>query len=474
MDIKNLNKEMMKNLNKKAQSIVPVLMGIILVVAVFSIGFMTEKENKITGAVTGMEDVTGEMVKVTGMETWMNPSGYTMPQEVKQYLRKNKVVYLNKNNNKWTSNKPKKAKYLEYVQSDSGDIYESLWVESTNSWHSYIYKYSRLEDITTNERGGNKVEFIQFSELPSDVLDKIDRKSDRGGSDTLPQGSVTGSVSDGVKISNEEWTVPVYADIDGDGNKDDLVGYQGESGTYYGITTGSVSDGVKIDGEAWTAPVSVGGELIGYQGESGDFYDKDGKKVGKLEDSGDIVLYSKAKLAEMNYKQLLNKKAYELTNQLLNTLLGEFAYGKVQDWCKEEWDASEPNSKTPIDTSPGPGTTNNSDCPHNLTTFSAQGVKTNISIGFQYDVSWTIRACKEEIKYNIYLANSKTDREAVGLPVKLEKGKVNAETKQFSLSKEYKSTCFMVSDTSVGDSGWGCFEFVEGGGEKNWTGNSTG
>ena len=179
------------------------------------------------------------------------------------------------------------------------------------------------------------------------------------------------------------------------------------------------------------------------------------------------------KILDQQYKQLLNQQAYALTSELLNTLLGEFAYGKVQDWCKEEWDASEPNSKTPVDTPPGPGTTNNSDCPHNLTTFSAQGLKTNISTGYKYDVSWTIRACKEEIKYNIYLANSKTDREALGLQTTLKKGKVNGETKQFSLSKEYQSTCFMVSDTSVGDKGWGCFDFVETG-QKNWTGNSTG
>ena len=44
---------MMENLNKKAQSIVPILMGILLVVAVFSIGFMTESEDKVTGMATG-------------------------------------------------------------------------------------------------------------------------------------------------------------------------------------------------------------------------------------------------------------------------------------------------------------------------------------------------------------------------------------------------------------------------------------
>ena len=182
---------------------------------------------------------------------------------------------------------------------------------------------------------------------------------------------------------------------------------------------------------------------------------------------------TKTRILDQQYKQLLNSQAQQLTSELLNTLLGEFAYGQVQEWCKEEWDASEPNSKTPVDTPPGPGTTNNSDCPNNLTTFSAQGLKTNISTGYQYDVSWTIRACKEDIKYNIYLANSKTDREALGLLTTLKKGKVNGETKQFSLSKEYQSTCFMVSDTTVGDSGWGCFDFVETG-QKNWTGNSTG
>lgn len=45
--------------NKKSQSMVPILIGIVLIAAVFCVGFMTEKEGKITGAVSGMEGVSG-------------------------------------------------------------------------------------------------------------------------------------------------------------------------------------------------------------------------------------------------------------------------------------------------------------------------------------------------------------------------------------------------------------------------------
>jgi len=56
-----------KNFHKKSQQMGSMLMIILLLISIVSFGFYSE-DNKITGAVSGMEEVTGEMVKVTGMD----------------------------------------------------------------------------------------------------------------------------------------------------------------------------------------------------------------------------------------------------------------------------------------------------------------------------------------------------------------------------------------------------------------------
>lgn len=199
------------------------------------------------------------------------------------------------------------------------------------------------------------------------------------------------------------------------------------------------------------------------------------EEKGRKEDkTGADIKTEKAEYASKELKRMesltkiTQQKAYELTSQLLNMLLGGYAQEMVADLCKEEWDSSEPASNKPLNVNPGPNdlsTMNSSQLIQSAacgssdkTTMSAQGTRTGGS-PYTYDISWSITACKQDIQYTVYLANTKDDKEAVEFGT-VNKGKTVAGTKQFQNSKGYTDVCIQVSDTSVGDNGFACFSLV--------------
>ena len=130
-------------------------------------------------------------------------------------------------------------------------------------------------------------------------------------------------------------------------------------------------------------------------------------------------------------KAITEELAYDLTWKLLNLILGEFAYGAVNDYCAEEYDASEP-SADPIDTETGgdqivpddpdpalgvelPAGFEYAECITGLDESHAE-VMVNPD---NYGVSFGIMACTGDINWRYYLRNPDT-----GIQILIEDGVV--------------------------------------------------
>lgn len=175
------------------------------------------------------------------------------------------------------------------------------------------------------------------------------------------------------------------------------------------------------------------------------------------------------KTTEKTTQKITNTLTYEATSILLKLTLGRFADDAISDYCKEQYDSSDyEGGQTAANYNANTqsllaGQTNSqaqqNNCIGNQTTLTAQGQKSIINTGFTYQTSWTITPCKENVQYTIYLANSIDDNIGIATGV-ANKGIVKSESKQFSYTKNYQFVCIQISDTSVGDDGYACFNVV--------------
>ena len=178
----------------------------------------------------------------------------------------------------------------------------------------------------------------------------------------------------------------------------------------------------------------------------------------------------KTQAAKEQTEKAVKNLAYEATWQLLDLTLGKFAFGYVEDYCKEQYDSSDypDGSNNPLSYNSNPGnsfagqsnfqqTANN--CIGNQTTVTAQARKSIISTAFTYQTSWTITPCKENVQYNIYLANSIDDRIGIASGT-ANKGIAKSESNRFSYAKNYQFICVWSSDGMIGDNGYACFNVV--------------
>jgi hypothetical protein len=180
------------------------------------------------------------------------------------------------------------------------------------------------------------------------------------------------------------------------------------------------------------------------------------KESGTLKEVTEPNLLKKLR-AEQSIQELAYEAAYSAASNLLKMYLGQFAYDEVAKLCKEEWEASEPVADEPEDINPGPPleSAEQMNCPEELTTLSAQGAKTGTAPNYQYDLTWTIAACKEDIQFEVYLTNNYGKvMLASGVA---SKGEIKAGEKIYSLTTNYEEICIEVSDASVGTN---CFDIV--------------
>jgi len=179
---------------------------------------------------------------------------------------------------------------------------------------------------------------------------------------------------------------------------------------------------------------------------------------------------SKTQAAKEQREKAVNDIAYEATWQLLDLTLGRFAFGYVEDYCKAQYDSSDHpgGSNNPLSYNSNPGNSfagqgnfqqTTSNCIGNQTTVAAQARRSIISTAFTYQTSWTITPCKENVQYNIYLANSIDDRIGIATGI-ANKGIAKSESNRFSYAKSYQLICVWSSDGMIGDNGYACFDVV--------------
>jgi len=191
-------------------------------------------------------------------------------------------------------------------------------------------------------------------------------------------------------------------------------------------------------------------------------YDKNGQEVSVQRTGTE----SDNSVSSGYFNSIAKNEVRQAFSNLVNLALRSTADSALQQVCEEEWQSSEPYSNTPTQYNPGPpqslsafsGGTRSS-CQNQVTTATAQAFKKSITAGFTYLTSWTVTPCKQNIIYNIFLANSFEDRVGIATGV-ANLGVTKSETKQFSNSKSYSLICIDVSDDSLGEDGFACFNIV--------------
>jgi len=174
------------------------------------------------------------------------------------------------------------------------------------------------------------------------------------------------------------------------------------------------------------------------------------------------------KTVQKTLQQLRSTDAYFGASLLLKFTLGKFADEAISDYCKEQYESSDPlggnspnyasnNPQPPL--SPQASFPQTSNCVGTETTVTAQAQKSPLLGGFNYETSWTITACKENVQYTIILANSLQDRIAIANGA-ANKGTTRTESKRANFDTDFQLICIETSDASIGQDGVACFNVV--------------
>jgi len=203
--------------------------------------------------------------------------------------------------------------------------------------------------------------------------------------------------------------------------------------------------------------------ISGNDGKTINYKISDGKLDSLVNDKKINKKIIDRKKFDLDIRQKINNNAQDLFRNLLNLIIGDVQSELLQSVCEEEESYSEPRSSTPQHfTGSTPFVSPNeqpNNCQNELTTATAQAQKSTLAAGFTYQTSWTITPCKQNIEYAIYLANTISDRIAIANGV-ANKALTKSESKQFSYTKDYQQICIQVSDNSIGDNGYACFNII--------------
>ncbi len=193
----------------------------------------------------------------------------------------------------------------------------------------------------------------------------------------------------------------------------------------------------------------------------------------------DRIMKEEAEKIRKSYQDQSDKKmarqiadAYirQAVSKLLNQLLGEYAYDKIADICKEEYESSQPVSSMPMQTSSGQDdglSTGSYDLESGLycqnsheTVLTAQGKKIREEGLYRFELSWSITACNKNLQYSVYVADGSAERETVSSG-NLPAGQTKSDTETYTSSKDYSDVCMQVSDLSIADNGYACFPLID-------------
>jgi hypothetical protein len=151
-----------------------------------------------------------------------------------------------------------------------------------------------------------------------------------------------------------------------------------------------------------------------------------------------------------------------LTTNILNRYLGPYAYGWIDDMCKERWESSDPELTEPISVDATPGidvsepitvqapqeegldeALEDAICGDSDTSMTIMGRRQATEDGFEYQVMYHIRACGEwqDSSYSIRLENPSTIVEEGTIS----RGESVTEQEVYSLPDEYERVCLDIA-----------------------------
>ncbi len=187
-----------------------------------------------------------------------------------------------------------------------------------------------------------------------------------------------------------------------------------------------------------------------------------------IDESTDVNLAAQQKNAiDAKYSQTMFANTVDqLIGNTVNKYLGPFAYGWIDDMCKDKWESSEPESTTPQEYTSDPGVNTmptvseataqaleqNPDALNNptlipgacerssVTTMNAYGQKN----GDSFLVSYVVQACSQGWNQSAYSVTLKGDEEVSVYSGTVSYGEVISNQKTIESQKDFQKVCITI------------------------------
>jgi hypothetical protein len=168
-----------------------------------------------------------------------------------------------------------------------------------------------------------------------------------------------------------------------------------------------------------------------------------------------------------------------LTFELLNKILGPYAYDMISKMCTEMSDSSEAESAASVSTDIGAMSVDSVDytdtsgiCGSSKVTSAAlQLYRFPQDNSYRYEWGYSVTACKEDMSFSVSIRGP-SDSDVIASKM-MERGNQAADSGEKVLNFEAKEICLVTSDQTVGNNGIACFPLAWGRTNLNQRWNST-
>ncbi len=230
-------KDKMKTINKKAQQFGSILLVIALITSVFAVGLYTGgSDNKITGAVSGMEKVSGfailKKMDDIDIEIQIDDTYPGLPGALKdtQYKFDKGQGYKLEPNDKWYN-----FLYQTYEYKEINGI------DNVDEFLDHVYKENKGYEVKYIQSLGNNNEWFLLDSNKEDAKNKL-----------IENGNLNGYIVPTLNLENSK-------DVQGDIKK-----YEEEIDIYNSITTGESSK-INNEGQIKDKRVELGADYLQYK-----------------------------------------------------------------------------------------------------------------------------------------------------------------------------------------------------------------
>ena len=438
------------------------IITVMLIVSFFSVGFYSADSNKITGAVGGLESITGNAESEIKYDDGIETIGSALKPFLNYFNMDVGDVKVGDTKYTVTRTYDKDSKTYSYeVEDENGkkiDVGSGTYLTALKK-----RGYGTESEYTYN----NKKETAFFYNGDAHRINEkgVIQQDKTIGPETYEYYEAAKNIYyqtvevDGITYAQYETTVDVIDKETSETKKEKVNRYVIE---------------YESDKEDNKNPVTVYGRQKfnpeNYKESSGDEDYKDIKKINR---------------AFLSKKQI-DENLGPLIRSIYNKYLGPIANERIKEMCEDDYESSEPASDEPVHATGGGDVFGSSitaltplsgssspdidisslesqevlsTCIGDETTITAQGVKIVGAEGFEYGTSFTILTCKDRMQYGVFLSNSKEDRVRIALGY-AEVGIPVSETNLYGYIYSYNQICVLTSNVEIGEQGEVCFDIV--------------